>query len=122
MHSRFWTTAGSSARSGEPALGVDGSGTAAAGGGDGLPVGVVDEVARGEHTVDRGVGGAALHHDVALVVEVDLAANQSARGSWPIATNTPVTASVALLAGHGVAQAQTGHAVVALDRDRPRCW
>ena len=44
---------------GEVALGVERRLAAGAGGGDGLPVGVVDEVAGGEHAVEVGVGAGA---------------------------------------------------------------
>jgi len=44
---------------GEPTLGVDGSRTAGARGGDRLPVGVVDQVARREDAFDRRACGAA---------------------------------------------------------------
>ena len=58
---------------GEVALGVQGGLAAGAGRGDGLPVGVVDEVAGGEHAV-RLVRRADAGQDVALGVQVDLAA------------------------------------------------
>ena len=87
---------------GQPALGVERGRAAGAGSGDGLPVGVVDEVAAGEDAGDAGavVGGAL---DAARSRRRRSVAtwsrNSSLRGSWPIATNMPVTSSVALLAG-----------------------
>ncbi len=51
---------------GEPTLGVDRGGTTTSRRGDGLPVGVVDEIACGEDAFDGSGGGAALHLNVAL--------------------------------------------------------
>src|SRR4051812_13996823 len=61
---------------GEPALGVDRRGGAGARRGDRLPVDVVDDVATGEHAVDVGAGGGVVDHDVALVVQLQLADEQ----------------------------------------------
>src|SRR3954447_15124822 len=61
---------------GEPALGVDRGGAAGAGRGDGLPVGVVDQVTAGEHAGDRGVRAGRIDPHVALVVGLDLTADQ----------------------------------------------
>src|SRR5690242_1745825 len=58
------------------ALGVEGGRTARAGGGDRLPVVVVDEVAAGEHAREVGGRRRVRHECVALVVEVDLALDQ----------------------------------------------
>src|SRR5699024_1661821 len=58
---------------GEPALGVDRGRTTSACGGDGLPIGVVHQVARGEHARNIGIGAAGLlrvSQHVALVVQV----------------------------------------------------
>ena len=65
---------------------------AGAGGGDGLAVGVVDEVADREHAGEVRAGGArrSVTH-VALLVDFDLAATSSERGMWPIATKAPPT-------------------------------
>ena len=56
-------------------LGVERGLAAGAGGGDGLAVGVVDEVAGGEDAGQVGPRRLALGDDVALVVDVDLAAD-----------------------------------------------
>src|SRR5918997_7135322 len=50
------------------------------GGGDRLPVGVVDQVATGEHAGQVGPGGLAVGDDVALAVQVDLAVDQLRAG------------------------------------------
>src|SRR5688500_552358 len=63
---------------GEPALGVDARGRTGAGGGDGLPVDVVDDVAAGEDTRDVGAGGGVLDLDVAGLVQLQLAGEQLA--------------------------------------------
>ena len=70
--------AGDVAVVGEPALGVDRCGAAGAGGGDGLPVGVVDEVAGGEDAGRSRSRWSATHLDVAGVVEIDLALDELA--------------------------------------------
>src|SRR5258705_448259 len=59
-------------------LGVEGRGAAGAGGGDGLPIRVVDDVAGGEHALDVGAGARRGDLHVALVVELDLPAEQLA--------------------------------------------
>src|SRR4051812_30788080 len=64
----------------EPALAVDGGRTPHTGSGDGLAVGVVDEIAGGEDAFDRRVGGAPHDLHVTLVVELDLTANQLGPG------------------------------------------
>ena len=56
---------------GQPALRVDRGGTAAAGRRDRLPVGVVDEVARGEDAGHAGGRAAALDLHVAVLVDGD---------------------------------------------------
>src|SRR4051812_46273221 len=63
---------------GQPALGVDRRRGAGAGGGDGLPVDVVDHVATGEDAVDVGPGGRVLDLDVAGVVQFELSGEQLA--------------------------------------------
>src|SRR6185437_14659288 len=62
----------------EVALGVEGGCGAGAGGGDGLPVGVVDEVAACEHAGLVGAGRGGVDEDVAGLVEVDLSGEQFA--------------------------------------------
>ena len=54
----------------EIAFDVQSRSTSGAGGGDGLAVGVVDDVAAGEDAGDVGAGRAALDFDVSGVVEV----------------------------------------------------
>ena len=62
-----------------------------AGRGHGLAVGVVDEVAGGEHARQVGQRRPALGDDVAVLVDVDLALRPAGTaGSWPIAMNAPV--------------------------------
>src|SRR4051794_16993069 len=56
----------------EVALGVEGAHAAGAGGGDGLAVGVVDDVADREDPVEVGAGRAGLDLDVAVLVDIDL--------------------------------------------------
>src|SRR3954467_5848802 len=63
---------------GQPALRVDRRGRTGAGGRDGLPVDVVDDVATGEHPVDVGAGARVLDLDVAVVVELELPGEQLA--------------------------------------------
>src|SRR6187402_2508436 len=53
-------------------LGVEGTHAAGAGGGDGLAVGVVDDVADGEDAGEVGPGRAWLGEDVALPIGLDL--------------------------------------------------
>src|SRR5436305_895837 len=55
------------------ALGVERAHAAGASGGDGLAVGVVDDVADGEDALEVGAGGAGLGDDVAVLVGLDLA-------------------------------------------------
>jgi hypothetical protein len=62
---------------GQVALGVQRRCAAGAGGGDRLPVGVVDQVAGGEHAGDVGGGGVHLpYDDVAVGVQLDLSLDQ----------------------------------------------
>src|SRR5206468_2807902 len=66
---------------GEPALGVQGGHAAGAGGGDGLAVVVVGDVAGGEDAFDAGPGAGRLRpDDVALVVDLELAAEEGGVG------------------------------------------
>ena len=79
--------------------------TARAGGGDRLAVGVVDEVAGGEHARHVGAGGLALGDDVAVRRRCRRCpATISDCGSWPIAMNAPAIGSSRGLAGLDVAQ------------------
>src|SRR3954452_23790348 len=59
----------------EPPLGVDGRHAARAGCGDGLAIGVVLDIAAGEHAVDVG-GGARPGDEVAVVLHVEDALEQ----------------------------------------------
>ncbi len=61
-------------------LDVDGRDTAGTGGGDGLAVGRVDDVAGGEDTLDAGLRGPALDGDGALRGEIQLALDQVSAG------------------------------------------
>src|SRR5665213_2939575 len=63
---------------GQPAFGVERGCTASAGCGDGLPVGVVDEVAAGEDSVEVRAGRGRFDLHVAGLVEINLAAEQVA--------------------------------------------
>src|SRR5690606_5210654 len=63
---------------GQPAFRVDGSRAAGTGRGDRLPVGAVNQVPRCEHTRNAGAGGGVLDLHVALVVDVELVADQLA--------------------------------------------
>ncbi len=60
----------------EVAFGVQRCGAAGPGGGDRLPVAVVDGVAAGEHSGQVGDRGGCLDLDVALIVQLDLAGYQ----------------------------------------------
>jgi hypothetical protein len=100
---------------GEVALGVQGRRTPAAGGGDGLPVGVVDHVAAGEDAVDVGPGALALGQDVALTVQVDLALDQVRPRVVPDRDEQPGELELALGAGDRVAQGDAGDGLVAVD-------
>src|SRR5258705_7248251 len=61
---------------GHVALRVERGRTAGASGRDGLPVGVVDNVARGEDAGQVGPGAGGVDKYVSLVVQIDLAAEQ----------------------------------------------
>src|SRR3954469_8321240 len=63
---------------GQPALGVDRGGRAGAGGGDRLPVDVVDHVAAGEDAVDVRAGARVFDLQFALAVENEVAGEQLA--------------------------------------------
>ena len=66
----------------EEALGVDGRLTAHPGRGDGLPVGEVDDIARGEDPLHAGLGGGLADHDVA-VLELELSLEELGVGGVP---------------------------------------
>ena len=89
---------------GEVALGLQGCGAAGAGGGDGLAVGVVDQVAGGEDAGQVGRRGAGLDQDVALVVELDLALEQLRARVVADRDEQPGRVDAAQLAGDGVSR------------------
>ena len=62
------------------AFGVEGGCGSGACGGDGLAVGVVDEVAAGEDAGPVGAGGGGCDDDVSGFVEVDLSEQEFAAG------------------------------------------
>src|SRR3989338_1139545 len=73
----------------QPALGVNGGAAAGPGGGDRLAVDVVVDVAGGEHPFDA-CPRAVLHDDVALRVELELAAENLGVGLVPDADEDAV--------------------------------
>jgi len=89
---------------GEPALGVDGRAAAAAGGGDGLPVGVIDQVVGGEDAGNLGRGTRMRDDHIALAVELDLAAG----------ADKAQTAEVAMVVAAVCAGGTAAHGVMAL--------
>src|SRR5882672_4019682 len=97
---------------GQPALGVDRGRTSGAGRGHRLAVGVVHQVACGEHTVQVRVAGAAplrVGHHITLVVHIDLTAHQ--RTAWVVADRYEHAGhrEGRGLAGHRVTQRDTAH-------------
>src|SRR6476661_4540060 len=100
---------------GEEPFGVEGRGTAGAGRGDRLAVGVVDEVAAGEDPGDVGAGAAPLDEHVALGVELDDALDQLVAGVVADRDEQPGDGQLAGLAGDGVAQGDAGQLVLAVD-------
>src|SRR4051794_15857244 len=106
---------GSAVVVGEPALGVERGGAARAGRGDGLAVGVVDEVAAGEHAVEVGARGRRLNDDVALAVEVDLAAHELVAGIVADRDEKAGRVEVRALAGEHAAKGETFDLVRAED-------
>ena len=100
---------------GEPALGVDRGRTAAARGGDGLPVGVVDQVAAAKTPSTDVLVVRPWTCDVAVVVELDLAADQVRAGIVADRDEHAGDGELGLFAGDGVAQAQAGDLGLALD-------
>ena len=79
---------------GEEALGIQRRGAARAGGGDGLAVGVVDEVTAGEHSGEARPRARRIHDDVALVIEVNLPTGGLATRVVTDPTNRPLTSGV----------------------------
>ena len=93
----------------EPAFAIDGRHAAAACGGDGLPVHLVVHVAGGEDALDVRVRRAGLHFDVALVVRLQLSAEE--RGVRLVADRDEhaVDRHLAQRAGLRVAQPHARH-------------
>src|SRR5664279_3995952 len=106
----------------EETFGIQRRLTAGPGGRDGLAVDVVDHVAGGEHALDVGPGSYA-GADVALVVQIELAAYQFAAWFVPDRDEQPADGEVALSSGDGVSQpdsAERGSSVDAHDFTVPR--
>ena len=78
-------------------LGIERRLTARAGGGDRLAIGVVHEVSGGEHPRAVRPRRAALGHDVAVLVDVDLAAHDTRLGLVPDGDEGPADAQLELL-------------------------
>src|SRR5215468_2201751 len=89
-------------------LGVEGALGAAAGRGDGLAVGVIDEVADREDPGELGLRGRLVDDDIALLAQLYLALDQL--GPRPVADRDERAADldVLLLAGLGVLQPDAG--------------
>jgi hypothetical protein len=73
---------------GEVPLGIEGRHTTETGGGDRLAVAMVVGVPRPEDPLDVRPG-ALVADEVALTVEVELAAERLGRGRWPMARKSP---------------------------------
>src|SRR5690606_17908062 len=93
----------------------DGSRAAGTGRGDRLPVGAVNQVPRCEHTRNAGAGGGVLDLHVALVVDVELVADQLAPRVVADGDEQPGDVQLGFLTGHGVPQLQPAHRALALD-------
>ena len=98
---------------GEETFGVQGCRAAGTGGSDGLPVGVVDQVAAGEDAVDVGPGARRVDEHVPGVVEVDLAGEQLRARVVPDRDEQAGGLEQASLAGRGVAQHDPAQLVLA---------
>src|SRR5689334_12907057 len=99
----------------DEALGVERGGTAGAGGRDGLPISVVDDVAGGEYAFEVGFRGRRLHLHVALVVELELAAEELAARLVADRHEHPRGRQLALLAGRDVAHADAADLAAAVE-------
>ncbi len=95
---------------GEEALRVEGRHAAGAGGGDGLPVDVILDVAGGEDTRDVRRGGAGLRDEVPVLVVIELVDEERCGRIVADRDEDAVGGHVPHLVGHRVAQAH------ALDR------
>src|SRR5687767_10041434 len=70
-------------RFGEEFLRIEGGHAAGAGGGDGLAVDLVLHVAARKHALDTGARAAGLDPDIAVAIEIEMAAEQLGRGLMP---------------------------------------
>src|SRR5204863_10191490 len=107
---------------GEPALSVEGGLAAHAGGGDRLAIGAVRDVARDEDALDVRRGAPrVLQLDVALVVEVDLPAEEVRQRRVADRDEEALDRQLAALAVAGVLEEDAGDAVPAehVDDVRP---
>src|SRR6476646_5541375 len=92
----------------EEALGVDRRLAALARRGHRLPVGVVGDVAGGEHARHPGLGRGVVHHDVPVVVDRELIAEQRLRRVVADGHEHAVRRDRSRLAGHHVARDRAG--------------
>src|SRR4051812_36928255 len=104
-------------------LGVEGALGPAAGGGDRLAVGVIDEVADREDAGELGLRRGLLDDHVALVVQLDLALDQLRARAMPDGHERAADLDVALLAGLRVLEADLADlAVIAGDELERLVW
>src|SRR5215207_2603653 len=103
------------AEGGEVVLGVERRGSTGTGGGDRLPVVRVDDVARSEHTGDRGLRAATLDCDGALGGEVELAVHEVGARVVADRDEEPVEVESTLLTGDGVAKGDAGDGAGSVD-------
>src|SRR5436190_8092144 len=97
----------------EVVLSVECGGAAGAGGGDGLTIGVVDEIAAGEHAGEVGARRRHLHHDVALAVEGHLPADELVARLVADGDEHPGHVEHGAFAGQRTAYGETGDLVLA---------
>ncbi len=97
----------------EMTLGLDGRHAAAARRGDGLPVRVVLHVTAREDTLHRGPGGVGAREDVAVLVEIELTAEERGVGGVSDRDEQPGDRELGLLAVAGVTQTDAGELAVA---------
>src|SRR5262245_38924049 len=100
---------------GEEAFDVEGGGTAGACSGDGLAIGVVDEVSTGEDAGHTGGRAAAADLDVAIRVEIHLPLDELAARVVADGDEQPGDRQPAGLAGDGVAHRHAGEPVLAVE-------
>ncbi|ESQ07370.1 sugar ABC transporter ATPase [Streptomyces sp. PVA_94-07] len=102
----------------EVAFGVESGRSTGPGGGDGLAVDVVDDVAGGKDSGEVRTGGGGLHHDVALVVQVELSGEEFGAGVVADGDEQSRGRPLTDLACQRVAQGHSAeHAVLLLDLD-----